>query len=358
MSESSKVRVGGAVCLVGGLVGAAGTAYVASTAGTDGGGAFSYPHPIPGSTALQMALALMPAFLIVGLFALRWSGAIPATRRARFGYYGAIVISAGLTSLQGMAVTVPQSPDASPPAFGVVYACYLVLLGCCLVLAGLEIARHGGWTGWDRWLPVVLGGWLVVVVFPALAVGFSAGGWAMAGWLALLAVLGLDLTRQDRQVPVRMRQRPRVTWSARAAAVLTWLYVAAFGSAAIPVAAYLLQTQTLPAFFDLFSMFGGPLWGRLSVGAFIAVLAVFFLVSMLAAWAAWMLWNGSKAGAILGLLLLPVEAVFWAAYALPIPPIIGIVRLALILLAWPSLSRRARLDKRSGRHVPRAPITG
>ena len=344
MIESSKVRVGGTVCLAGGLVGAAGTAYVASTAGTDGGGAFSYPHPIAGSTAIQMVVALVPAVLIVGLFALRWNGAVPATRRARFGYYSAIAIAAGLTSTAGIAVTVPQSPDDSPSALGVVYACYVALLGCCLVLAGLETARHGGWTGWDRWLPVVLGGWLVVVAFPALAAGFSAGGWAMAGWLALLAVLGLDLTRQDRQAPVHARQRPRVAASARAAAVLTWLYVAAFGSAAIPVAAYLLQTHTLPSFFDLFSMFGGPLWGRLSIGVFIAVLAAFFLVSMLAAWAAWMLWNGSKSGAILGLLLLPVEAVFWAAYALPIPPIIGIVRLALILLAWPSLSRQALLD--------------
>jgi hypothetical protein len=48
-----------------------------------------------------------------------------------------------------------------------------------------------------------------------------------------------------------------VSTSARAAAVLTWTYVAAFGSPVIPNVAYLLQNGTLPAFLDLFTMYGG-----------------------------------------------------------------------------------------------------
>lgn len=43
--------------------------------------------------------------------------------------------------------------------------------------------------------------------------------------------------------------------------------------------------------------------------------------------------EGSKTGAVLNLILLPVEAVFWLGFALPIPRLIGIARAALLALA-------------------------
>ena len=54
-------------------------------------------------------------------------------------------------------------------------------------------------------------------------------------------------------------------------------------------------------------------------------------------WAAWLVWNGLKAGAVLGLVLFPVEAVFWLGFALPIPWIFGIARAAFLALAWKTL---------------------
>src|SRR6266545_3606757 len=47
-----------------------------------------------------------------------------------------------------------------------------------------------------------------------------------------------------------------------------------------------------------------------------------------------LLWRGRRAAAILSLALLPVEIAFWAAFALPIPPIWAAVRLTLTLWAW------------------------
>ena len=41
-------------------------------------------------------------------------------------------------------------------------------------------------------------------------------------------------------------------------AVLTWMYAAGFGITAAPVAVYLLRRGTLPEFFGLFPMYGGP----------------------------------------------------------------------------------------------------
>ena len=124
---------------------------------------------------------------------------------------------------------------------------------------------------------------------------------------------------------------------ARIAAVLTWVYAAAFGIPAIPVAAYLLQNGRLPTFLDLFPMYGGPWSSRVDNGSFAVLLVAFLFVTLVASWAAWLVRNGSKAGAVLCFVLLPIEAVFWLGFALPFPWLIGIARTALLALAWKSL---------------------
>ena len=121
------------------------------------------------------------------------------------------------------------------------------------------------------------------------------------------------------------------------AAVLTWVYAAAFGIPAIPVTVYLLQNGRLPTFLDLFPMYGGPWSSKVEDRTFAVLLIAFLVVTLVAAWAAWLVLNGSKAGAVLGLVLLPVEAVFWLGFALPFPWPIGIARAALVALAWGTL---------------------
>jgi hypothetical protein len=125
---------------------------------------------------------------------------------------------------------------------------------------------------------------------------------------------------------------------ARVAAVLTGVYAAGFGLSTIPVALYLRGRGQLPTFFDLFEMYGGPWSARLAQSTFIGLLITFLAVNAVTAWAAWLLWNGSKPGAVLSLALLPIEAVFWVGFALPIPWLLGAVRVVLIVLAWSSLA--------------------
>jgi hypothetical protein len=60
-------------------------------------------------------------------------------------------------------------------------------------------------------------------------------------------------------------------------------------------------------------------------------------VTLVASWAAWLVWDGSQAGALLSLVLFPVEAVFWLGFALPVAWIFGVVRAGLLLIAWKSL---------------------
>lgn len=124
----------------------------------------------------------------------------------------------------------------------------------------------------------------------------------------------------------------------RAAAIVTWVYAAGFGIAAIPVAIFLARRGRLPNFLGLFESYGGPWSARFSDGAFIALLLAFFIVTGVAAWSAWLLWNGSKTGAVINLILLPVEAIFWFGFALPIPWVVGVARVVLVLAGWTSLA--------------------
>jgi hypothetical protein len=124
---------------------------------------------------------------------------------------------------------------------------------------------------------------------------------------------------------------------ARVAAVLTWVYAAGFGISTIPVAIYLAQRGTLPTFFGLFEMYGGPWSSRFNHRTFVWLLIAFLIIAVAVAWVAWLVWKGSRIGGILALVLLPVEAVFWIGFALPIPWVLGAVRAVLLVLAWRSL---------------------
>ena len=125
--------------------------------------------------------------------------------------------------------------------------------------------------------------------------------------------------------------------AARAAAIVTWSYAAGFGLSTIPVAIYLRRHGTLPTFMDMFEMFGGPWSSRVAHSTFVILLMAFLVVTLVAAWSGWLLWQGSKAGAVLNLALIPIEAIFWFGFALPIPVALGIARVTLVLVAWKSL---------------------
>ncbi len=345
-SPHARSRTAGVVCGAAGLVGAVGCAYLALAGSA--GGAFSYPQAVRGSTGLQMAVALSNVGLIAGLLGLRGSGAQPRRLPGRLGSVAAVAAVAGLTVAEGIGVTASvRIFDATPSAFGVVYFGYTLLLATALLLLGFDLAVDHRWPAWRKRLPISLGAWLMIVVAPALVVGFEAALWALAAWHLMCAVLGAVLVLAAGEPESRAR-RNTAPATARGVAILTWTYAAGFGGAAIPVAAYLSQNGTLPRFLDVFTMYGeGSLSERLSdTGLTVAMLA-FFMVTLAASWAAWLLWTGSKFGAVFALLLLPVEVWFWIGFALPLPWLFGVLRLLLIAMAWTSLAWPWRADSHS-----------
>ena len=125
--------------------------------------------------------------------------------------------------------------------------------------------------------------------------------------------------------------------SAQIAAVLTWVYAAGFGIPVAYVAPYLIRNGTLPTFLGMFPMYGGPWSSRVGARTFVTLLIAFALVALAAAFAGWLVWQGSRTGAVLSLSLLPIEAMFWIGFALPLPWAFGLGRVILLALAWKSL---------------------
>jgi hypothetical protein len=82
---------------------------------------------------------------------------------------------------------------------------------------------------------------------------------------------------------------------------------------------------------------GGPFYRRASRGTFVVLLGLSLALGVAQAWAGWLLWNGQQLGAVLQFSLLPIEALFWYGFALPIPPVLAVVRIVLVVLAWPLL---------------------
>jgi hypothetical protein len=126
--------------------------------------------------------------------------------------------------------------------------------------------------------------------------------------------------------------------SARAAAILTWIYAAGFGLATVPISIYLLRNGRLPTFLGLFEMYGGPWSASVSDNTLVALLLVFLGLTLVATWSAWLLWQGRRIGAVLNLAVLAVEAVLWIGFALPLPWLTGVARVVLVAVAWKSLS--------------------
>lgn len=64
----------------------------------------------------------------------------------------------------------------------------------------------------------------------------------------------------------------------------------------------------------------------------VPLLVAFLLVSVAEFVVGWLLWQRQRAGTVLALALLPVEFAFWIGFALPVGPVAGLTRTALVLV--------------------------
>jgi len=122
----------------------------------------------------------------------------------------------------------------------------------------------------------------------------------------------------------------------RAAAVLLWINGLGFGVFCLPAIRNLLTGREIPIVFGFPAYGRGPL-ERAGHPTTVPLLAGFLLVCVLEVVAGLLLWNHSRIGAVMSLVLLPLGGFFWWGFALPIPPVLAVARTVLIVLGWRSL---------------------
>lgn len=83
-----------------------------------------------------------------------------------------------------------------------------------------------------------------------------------------------------------------------------------------------------------FPSYGGGVFERFGIHSTVPLLAGFLLVCALEVVAAVMVWKGSRAGAILGLVLLVPGLVYWVGFSLPFGPLFGVARAILLVVGW------------------------
>ena len=122
----------------------------------------------------------------------------------------------------------------------------------------------------------------------------------------------------------------------RVAAILNWIVAVGFGVFCFPAIRNLLIGRDIPIVMG-FPAYGRGPFERAGIPTTVPLLAAFLLVCILEAVAGVLLWGGYKSGGVLALVLVPVGAIFWWGFALPIPPILALVWTILILMNWQAL---------------------
>jgi hypothetical protein len=187
----------GWLCLVAGLLGAASGIYLAVVSPAVGDDQWSFPLTPTGFTWIQVWFVIQHVPLIFGLVAV-WSAGIVG--RSGLGLSGHVLAVGGLagltvTELAAIAARHDDMDTTRVAVLGAVYGVVSVTAGLGLVLQGVAASREGVWTGWQRWLLLVMGVWVFVPMIPALALSFLGARLAITGWMLLFAALGWALVR-------------------------------------------------------------------------------------------------------------------------------------------------------------------
>jgi hypothetical protein len=114
---------------------------------------------------------------------------------------GGLVLTAlgflGLTACELFGVTAAHASATSAAATAVnnAYGVPMAVFGFGLLVAGVPAARRRVLPGRSRWLPLICGVYVFVVLFPAVFGPAVAGRLAIGAWQLLFAALGLTLVR-------------------------------------------------------------------------------------------------------------------------------------------------------------------
>jgi hypothetical protein len=103
----------------------------------------------------------------------------------------------------------------------------------------------------------------------------------------------------------------------------------------VPATVYMIRTGARPVIFGIHAL-SGPWTATYDHEVIVALHVIFLALTALEVPAGYWLWKSAKKGAVLGLALQPLEAIFWYGFFLPFPPLLGVLKVVLLLGGWNS----------------------
>jgi hypothetical protein len=175
-----------------GVLGALGAVFMLAWPAQSQEGVLHYPFTIAGFRIIQAWFFVHHLGLVTLLVALALSGAVGRSRVARAGAWLGVI---GMGMLAGMELFAMQYAEwntkaANKSTMGAGYGITTSLIGLGMLVAGVGVLRAGTWSGWRRWIPLLLGVTLFLVVTPGMFGGFVIARLAIGFWMALFAALG------------------------------------------------------------------------------------------------------------------------------------------------------------------------
>ena len=197
---SSFVKTAGLLCLVGAVIGVISglvTAFIPPAVSSDW---YSYPYTPMGFLVAELVFILNHVLLLVGILGLARSGAAGSGLLGRAGVWISLVGMAALTLCEVGAMTFVTSryPSAGTDVLDMSYGVASILIGIGLTLGGVAVARAGEWTGWRRFVALICGVAVFVIVIPGVFGTFLAGRLAITVWMVMFTALGWALYTRAR----------------------------------------------------------------------------------------------------------------------------------------------------------------
>jgi hypothetical protein len=122
----------------------------------------------------------------------------------------------------------------------------------------------------------------------------------------------------------------------RIAALLFFLTGIGWPLGGLAVTLHMIRTGTRPLVFGIHAL-EGPWTAVYDHQAIVVLHAIFLALTAVELLAGYWLWKFARKGAVLGLALQPLEAIFWYGFALPIPPLMGLLKMVLLASGWKRL---------------------
>lgn len=198
VAGASFVKTAGLLCLIGAVIGAIGglvTGFIPPAVSSDW---YSYPYKPSGFLVAEFAFTLNHVLLFVGVLGLSRSGAAGSGSIGRVGVWISLAGLVAFTLCEVRAMTLATSPYPGPGTgfLDTSYGVASILVGVGLMLAGVAVVRANEWTGWRRFIVLICGAALFVIVIPGLFGPFLVARLVLTVWMLMFAALGWALFTQ------------------------------------------------------------------------------------------------------------------------------------------------------------------